>query len=715
MTYVNVNYKNLNISASLKRIFSFFMIVIVMITWCAPSFAIRQPVVASGTVNAAGQTDGVDMTGGVGTLTVGVGFPNIGAIGGPSVSTDVNNSDSILFNDLVTSTVSGDLGTNLLSFFNVTAAGNATTNFQGTVFATTMNVGTGTVNFNSGTITNRGAVTFTGDGTVSLAANTQNIGALITGTDNTGTLSLASGSTWLGAVGGGAFDLKAINVVGGSNIAGVTATIDGAVEAYSFSLGTNTLNITGALAIDNPGPSSINTTLASATVFGRIVPVGAVTLPATLGVNVLVPATSSIPVGTQFNIVQATSGTSGSVVAVTVQNPTNPLYTFAPVPLASTLNGIVTVRVTGIPLTTATTPAAAVLATIPNSDIFAPINALSDPIVVANAVAQLDPTNNGVTTQVAFNTTNEAMGALTTHLGEAGNNPSPGRSGISTGDFWKNNGIWIKGFGESATQDTHKGVSGYDSTTGGIIGGVDGILTREVLLGIAGGYAATNVDNEGTTGGTNIDSYIGTVYVSFDDPSPWYGDMGFMFTWNSYDTTRNIVFPGVNRTATSSPDGQTYTGFWDVGYVVPINPDWNITPIAGLTYSHTEISKYTETGAGDVNLNVNSQNYDQLLSALGVRIDGTLKDDASGKWVPEVHARWLYDFIGDAVATTSTFTGGGASFNTNGLDPEKSTYNVGTGLTFYSKGNVSVTGTYDYKFANDFSSHTGLATVRWTF
>ena len=245
-------------------------------------------------------------------------------------------------------------------------------------------------------------------------------------------------------------------------------------------------------------------------------------------------------------------------------------------------------------------------------------------------------------------------------------------------------------------------------------GVMDGIVQNDLLLGIAGGYAATNVDNKGDTGATDISSYIGTIYLSYDDPSPWYGDMGVTFTWNSFDSSRRIVFPGVDRTADSSPDGQTYTGFWDLGYVVPINAQWNITPMAGLTYSHTSIDKYTEAGAGDLDLTVNSQSYDQLLSSLGVRVDATIKE-SSGKWVPEAHFRWLYDFIGDQVATTSTFTGGGSSFSTNGLSPEQSTYNFGMGLTFYSKGNVSITGTYDYRFGTNFSSHTGLGTVRYTF
>ncbi len=163
---------------------------------------------------------------------------------------------------------------------------------------------------------------------------------------------LGGGSVLNGAV-GGAVGLKAINVVGGSNLAGVSAAITGATNANSFSLGTNTLNIGGALTIGAGG--FINTTLASPLLFGNIRPVGATNLGPALTVDVTVPASAFIPVGTKFNIIQTAtgtvqSGTNGSVVSVTVQDPTNPLYTFSAVPAAGTIAGLVTIQTTGIPL-----------------------------------------------------------------------------------------------------------------------------------------------------------------------------------------------------------------------------------------------------------------------------------------------------------------------------------------------------------------------------
>ena len=277
-------------------------------------------------------------------------------------------------------------------------------------------VGTGSLNFNSGS-TNISATNFAADGVISLAPNTTLIGALTTTAGaKTGTLSMGGGSVLDGAV-GGAVGLRAINVVGGSNTAGISSTISGAVSAYSFALGTNTLNIGGALTIAGLGPSGvINTTLASPSLYGNIRPVGATNLGPTLLVNVLVPGTAFIPVGTQFNIVQSAtgtpqSGTDGSVIAVTVQNPTNPLYTFRAVPAAGTVAGLVTIEVASIPLQAPLAPPTPgvvlppvlpiaavivpVLLGVPQTPdilaVLAPINAFNDPALVVDAVARLAP------------------------------------------------------------------------------------------------------------------------------------------------------------------------------------------------------------------------------------------------------------------------------------------------------------------------------------
>lgn len=319
-------------------------------------------------------------------------FIGVTAVGSP---TD-NNQGMVQFN--VSSDVDGDMGATTTHVLHMITVNNgATVNLLGSVYSTAMNVAVAAVNFDGGAnATNTVATNFTGDGTVGLALNTTVTGALTTATDNTGTLALGGGSLWAGAVGGpGTTDgLKAINVVGGSNSAGVSAGITGAVYVHSLSLLTNTLNITGALTIASNG--TINTTLASPTVYGHLIPTGG---PATLGtgltINAAVPSAAYIPVGTKFEIVQPQNG--GTLGAgLTVIDPTNPLYKFSYV---ATTPGQIEINTTAIPIQSASTtlggPALTALLGTPLTPdlgvVLAAINALADPAAVNQAVSQLGP------------------------------------------------------------------------------------------------------------------------------------------------------------------------------------------------------------------------------------------------------------------------------------------------------------------------------------
>lgn len=339
----------------------------IVAVWCPGAFA-QQVVVGAipQQINATGVLQGVAMTGqgGGGTLLVGtVGGPQTNVFtnntgGNPTliaISTDASSLSNIVFNS--SSTVFGAIGITPPGgpfFNNITGGNNGTTvTFVGPVFATITTVlGTGTMNFNSGSV-NSTATNFAADGTISLAANTTVIGAMTTTAGaSTGTLVLDSGSTLNGAV-GGAIGIKSINVVGGSNIAGVVGTITGAANSFQFGLNTNTLNVNGALTIANSAPGGvINTTIASASVFGNIRPVGTTNLNASITANVTVAPGSVLALGTQFNLVQTRagtpqSGTNGSILTI---NSLTPGYSFIQVPSAGgTVNGLVAIILVGIP------------------------------------------------------------------------------------------------------------------------------------------------------------------------------------------------------------------------------------------------------------------------------------------------------------------------------------------------------------------------------
>lgn len=296
-----------------------------------------------------------------------------------------------------------------------------------------------------------------------------------------------------------------------------------------------------------------------------------------------------------------------------------------------------------------------------------------------------------------------------------------GPSGVATGDpNIKTKDIWAKGFGTYAKQDKRKGIEGYRADVIGAAVGVDFVATEKATLGISAGYAYSKIKPKKTSlGRTESDSMQGSLYYSYNNELNYIGkdalyfDLIGSFAWNMYEGKRNVSAGSISRQAKSDYDGQQYTAYAESGYYIP-SGNIDFVPLASLQYSRLEIEKYTESGADSLNLTVNKQHYDLLELGLGVKVSSIMKNEGYDV-IPSVRGKWLYDFIGDKMETTSRFTGGGASFSTTGAEPAKSSFDIGASLTFLGKNNVKVDFDYDFNFRDDFNSHNGAITVKYSF
>jgi uncharacterized protein with beta-barrel porin domain len=681
-----------------------------VITAWAPSSLAREAVVLPGVVTAPGELAGVDTTG-AGILTVGDG-QNINTsndVGG-AFTTSANNTGIINFlgNSTVTG-FTGQIGTEY-DIINAGAVGR-TVNFNGAVFSRIFNVsGTGTVNFNGNVIA---APNFVGDGFINLGTGFSLTGAITTNTAGTGTLTLNGGSSVIGAI-GGASGLRQINVVGGN------ALVTGAVQSLGFDLGANTLNITGALT-PNAG-ATIATSFATNAVFGNIAVAGNSNV--TSAITVVPTVGGLLTVGTTYMIV---NGTAGGTVGTPVNVINNsPLFTFTGVPVNSD-GDVRIILVAMTPLATiVTTPAAAAGAAIlginaqPSSDLLTVQNAivvLPNTAAIDSALAQLAPGNTnlaapwvaGQTTRLFEDLWMARMDEIQDMCCDAcvpDNSGGPVNAHKCKGPEQHGN-WWGKGFDSLGRQDDTNNMNGYQTRALGLMLAYDVPVNDETRVGLGGGYANTTIDGNHSNARTRFDSYQLTGYVSYA-PGPWFVQGALIAGMDRYDGSRDIVFPGVNRKASGDYTGQQYTGLAMAGMHFYLN-QVTVTPLASLQASHIHVGSYTEGGAGDVDLHVNSQDYDFVQSGLGVKAESVIKS-GNGTYSPEVHVKWLHDFNSTTMEQKAAFTGGGTSFTTQGIKQDRELYNVGAGITFLSckcdKNSWTVKGLYDYKWnESDYSSH----------
>jgi outer membrane autotransporter protein len=432
------------------------------------------------------------------------------------------------------------------------------------------------------------------------------------------------------------------------------------------------------------------------------------------------------------------------VVAVTVQNPTNPLYTFSAVPLAGTIAGEVVIQTTGIPLLVPIQPPAGVPlppnvpvaapvvpvllaiaapppgSPLPDTDLVAVVlpalNAFSDPGEVVNAVAQLAPSAPILSAPlVTFQGSRQFRGILQSRIDEILCGPirqdEPEVAGCRDDQY---SGWWLKGFGYAGRQGARDGMSGYDTSIVGAMIGFDVAAGPHTRVGFGLGYARSEIDGQTFGSGsaeTSFNSYRGTIYAAHEI-GPWFMLADASIGLNDYTGTRNISFTGVQRRAEADYDGQDYTGSLTGGYRLATN-GFIVTPRASLQYTHVDVGGYEESGAGDIGLRVESQSYDFLESVLGVKVERPFVHRGT-RIVPEVHFNWLRELNNPTLTNTASFVAPGSpSFTTPGLSTADNTFNVGTGVTLLSCACAartwSLEAVYDYQWRDDrYTAHQGM-------
>ncbi|MFA5353422.1 MAG: autotransporter domain-containing protein [Thermodesulfovibrionales bacterium] len=278
---------------------------------------------------------------------------------------------------------------------------------------------------------------------------------------------------------------------------------------------------------------------------------------------------------------------------------------------------------------------------------------------------------------------------------------------LATGESQSDTGVWAQGFGGGMRQSS-------DSFSGSVWGaafGFDRVFSDRFVAGFSGGYARSRINGDQESR-TDVDSYQGSLYGGFSG-NDFYIDGLLSLTFNRYDAERRIAFGVIDRRAESRYDGRQYSGYLEGGYTLRQN-GLLVTPLASIEYTRLSLNDYTERGAGSLDLSVDSQEYSLLQSGLGARLTYPIVNGAS-RIVPEIYAKWLYDFIGDRQEATATLAGGGSAFTTQGFAPPRSGLLIGARLNVLTKGNMSFSLNYDLELKKDFYSHGGFVNFDYAF
>lgn len=271
--------------------------------------------------------------------------------------------------------------------------------------------------------------------------------------------------------------------------------------------------------------------------------------------------------------------------------------------------------------------------------------------------------------------------------------------------------VWGQIIGTTAKQSTADGFNGYDAKTRGLAFGIDQQIEKDLLVGAAFNINNTDITSANSAKRVTVDSYQLTLYgeKKYDE---YFLDGFVAGALNRFESDRRIALVG--KTASATYDGYSYSAKTRVGMINRLENGFDIIPHVGLMYAYNSSTNYQESGAGTLDLSVNSSAAEMLIGDVGV----ALSYDAElfqYKLRPEFKVSYGHDFIGNEQASTANFVGQGALLNISNSRSDRNMIRLGLGTDIYSIDQFTLNASYLLEKRQTYQSHTGLIKAKYSF
>jgi outer membrane autotransporter protein len=413
------------------------------------------------------------------------------------------------------------------------------------------------------------------------------------------------------------------------------------------------------------------------------------------------------------------SGNGGVVSLPTLIAPSNAFFTFTlSEPDVNTLNLVVT-RTDPIGLNAHISGVADVLSgvTVGNATgelltLVDELGDITDPSVLTQDLAEISPLIDGGVTQTVLGAQNNTFDLFSQRAAELRAGLDKYHTGYAAGNRdERGHGSWVKLFGSHADQNKQDEVEGYKSETWGIAAGIDKMVTERNLVGVGLSWATADVHHDLNNGHTDINSYQGSLYGSWNIQNPLFLNWMASFAYNQYDSTRHMIVGNFNQSALAEYNGWQYGARGELGYVFG-ETAYHIIPMISLTYVHVDFDEYREKGSATTNQQVQYSDVNALLAAIGLKFSYEYECRQT-LFAPEIHANIAYDLIGDEQKSNAQFVSFGSAYESVGASPVRMDYNLGLSLTTYGQSGLGISISYDFDWKHDYQAHAGFVRVRY--
>lgn len=304
-------------------------------------------------------------------------------------------------------------------------------------------------------------------------------------------------------------------------------------------------------------------------------------------------------------------------------------------------------------------------------------------------------------TNIVRNRTSRIGGASLASLSEDGvviasSNAVPVRSAVGR-EYWIEGAI---GFG---SVDSDENAQGSNHRSFGTAFGVEQTFSPATSGGLFGAVSYTSSDIDGLNDDGNSIVFRGGLYGARDLSGGWHINGSVSGAYIHYDTSRSTV---------SGKADADFGGFGafantEVAYDYKMKSlSGVVSPYVGLDASIIHHEDYDESGAGALNMSVESSTTEKLTSELGVQYTGK---QVGMTFTNSLVARvgWAHEFLDQTADQSSRFISSPTvSFTSNG--PEVARNSAKIGLAYSAKPNNAdylFYAKYDGEFSADLQDH----------
>ena len=264
--------------------------------------------------------------------------------------------------------------------------------------------------------------------------------------------------------------------------------------------------------------------------------------------------------------------------------------------------------------------------------------------------------------------------------------PGPKTGSSDTWGFFTD---FVSSFGK---QDSTSNLTGYRYAILGFTAGADYRLREDLVLGLGTGYYHTNAAYQGSGGDAAINSIPFYAYGAYT-PGSFYAMGSLGYTLNLYSLDRNIAWTGINRLATSSVSGNQFNAALETGYDFKL-AQYTLTPAATMFFSQAWVEGFTESGAGALNLDVNSQSANSLQTGLGMRLARPFQAGQT-LLLPQLSAFWQHEFANNSRGLDARLARAGSNFVFQTNSPCRDFALLGAGVAMGLKKNLTLQVNYN--------------------